>query len=210
MEASAPVHSRIEPEPPEWQPRALWIGARLLCGAISFFFISFVFAYFYLKSLDLNKSWRIGHNVHPSIGLGVAVVVALIISAVLMWLASTRPAASLGFAGGACVLALAAVVFQCISYANLGFGPANGAYASVYIGWTATYTVFLLFCAYWIETQAASIWRLRRGDVNRPLEAGVPTPEPALAEAGIRACSFFWTYYVAIGVITFIILYLIK
>ena len=27
MEASAPVHPRIEPEPPEWQPRALWVGA---------------------------------------------------------------------------------------------------------------------------------------------------------------------------------------
>lgn len=210
MEASAPVHPRIEPEPPEWQPRALWAGARMLCGAASFFFVSFVFAFFYLKSLDLNRGWRIGHNVHPSIGLGIAIVVALIISAVLMWMASTRPAASLGLAGGALILALAAVVFQCISFANLGFGPASGAYASVYIGWTATYTVFLLFCAYWIETQVASIWRLGRGDVDRPLEAGVATPEPVLAEAGIRACSFFWTFYVGIGVVTFIILYLIK
>ncbi len=210
MEASAPIHPRIEPEPPEWQPRALWIGARLLCGAVSFFFVSFVFAFFYLKSLDLNRGWRLGRHVNPSIGLGVAILVVLIISAVLMWLASRRPATSLAFAGGALVLALAAVVFQCISYANLGFGPANGAYASVYIGWTATYTVFALVCAYWIETQVASVWRLRRGDVDRPVEAGVPTPEPALAEAGIRACSFFWTFYVGIGVITFVILYLLK
>jgi heme/copper-type cytochrome/quinol oxidase subunit 3 len=102
------------------------------------------------------------------------------------------------------------VVLQCIQYAKLGFGPANGAYASVYIGWTATYTVFLLFCAYWIETQVASIWRLRRGDVQRPVEAGVPTPDAVLADAGLRACSFFWTFYVLIGVIAFIILYLIK
>src|SRR5436190_5972234 len=120
MEASAPVHPRIEPEPPEWQPRALWIGARLLCGAVSFFFISFIFAFFYLKSLDLNKSWRIGHNVNPSIGLGVAIVVVLILSAVLMRLASARPAASVALGGGALALALAAVVLQCIQYANLG------------------------------------------------------------------------------------------
>jgi heme/copper-type cytochrome/quinol oxidase subunit 3 len=210
MEASAPVHPRIEPEPPEWQPRALWIGARLLCGAAAFFFVSFVFAFFYLKSLDLNKSWRIGPNVNPSIGLGVAIVVVLIVSAVLMRLASARPAISLVLGGGALALALAAVVLQCIQYAKLGFGPANGAYASVYVGWTATYTVFLLFCAYWIETQVASIWRLRRGDVQRAVEAGVPTPEPVLAEAGIRACSFFWTFYVVIGVIAFVILYIIK
>jgi heme/copper-type cytochrome/quinol oxidase subunit 3 len=148
--------------------------------------------------------------VSPSIGLGIAIVVALIISAMLMWVASTRPAASLPFGAGALVLALAAVVLQCIQYAYLGFGPANGAYASVYIGWTATYTVFLLGCAYWIETQVASIWRLKRGEVKRPVEVGVPAPDTVLADAGIRACSFFWTFYVVIGVITFVLLYLIK
>ena len=55
--ASAPVGRDIEPEPPEWQPRAIWVGGRLLCGAISFFFASFVFAFFYLKALDTNHSW---------------------------------------------------------------------------------------------------------------------------------------------------------
>lgn len=208
MEASAPVHPRVEPEPPEWQPRVLWVGARLLAGATAFFFISFVFAYFYLRSLDLNKNWKIGH-VNPSIGLGVAVAVVLVISAVLMWMAATRPTASLPLGAGALALALVAVVLQCIQYAGLGFGPGNGAYASVYIGWTATYTLFLLFCAYWIETQLAGIWRLRRGEVRRAVEEGVPAPDTVLADAGIHACSFFWTFYVAIGVATFIILYVI-
>ncbi len=209
MEASAPVHPRIEPEPPEWQPRAMWVGARLLCGAASFFFVSFVFAAFYLRSLDLNHGWKIGHHVSPSIGLGVAILVVLIVSAVLMWMASTRPALSLPLGGGALALALAAVVLQCIQYAVLGFGPGNGAYASVYIGWTAVYTVFMFGCIYWIETQIAGLWRLRRGDVNRPVEAGVPAPDTVLAEANIRACSFFWTYYVLVGVVAFIILYVI-
>lgn len=209
MEASAPVHPRVEPEPPEWQPRVLWVSARLLCGAASFFFISFVFAYFYLRSLDVNHAWKLGRHVNPSIGLGVAIVVLLIISAVLLWMASTRPAVSLPLAAGALVLALAVVALQCVQYAELGFGPGNGAYASVYIGWTATYALFLLFCAYWMETQLAGMWRLRRGDVRRRVEEGVPAPDTALADAGLHACSFFWTFYVGIGVITFIILYVI-
>ncbi len=37
-----------EPEPRAWQPRAIWVGGRMLCGSITFFFASFVFAYFYL------------------------------------------------------------------------------------------------------------------------------------------------------------------
>jgi heme/copper-type cytochrome/quinol oxidase subunit 3 len=208
MEASAPTHPRIEPEPPEWQPRVLWVGARLLCGAVSFFFISFVFAYFYLRSLDLNKDWKIGH-VDPSIGLGVAIAVVLVVSAALLWMAATRPTIALPLGAGAFALALAAVALQCIEYATQGFGPANGAYASVYIGWTATYSLFALFCAYWIETQVAGLWRLRRGDAKRAVAEGVQAPDTILADAGIRACAFFWTYYVAVGVITFIILYLV-
>ena len=67
--ASAPVGGHIEPEPPEWQPRAIWVGGRLLCGAISFFFASFLFAFFYLKALDTNHSWKIGRVV-PDGGIG--------------------------------------------------------------------------------------------------------------------------------------------
>ena len=71
------------------------------------------------------------------------------------------------------------------------------------------YAIFTLFCAYWIETQVASMWRMGRGEVQREVAEGVPTHDVPLAEAGLKACSFFWTYYVAIGVIAFIILYLL-
>ena len=208
MEASAPTHPRIEPEPPEWQPRALWVGARLLCGAVAFFFVSFVFAYFYLRSLDLNKNWKIGH-VDPSIGLGVAIAILLIISAVLLWMAATRPAVTVTLGAAALALAITTIVLQCIEYATQNFGPANGAFASVYIGWTATYTIFTFFAAYWIETQVAERWRLIKLGVQREHREGVPTPDAVLSEAGIRACAFFWAFYVAIGVVTFIILYLV-
>ena len=208
MEASAPLSPGIEPEPPEWQPRALWVGSRLLCGAAAFFFMAFVFAYFYLRSLDIDKHWKIG-PVNPSIGLGVAIAAVLVISAVLLRLARTRPAASLSHGGAALALALAAVVLQCIEYTTLGFGPANGAYASVFIGWTATYTIFLLFCAYWIEIELAGGFRLRREGVRRARREGVPTDDAVLIGAELEACSFFWAFYVALGVIAFVILYLV-
>jgi heme/copper-type cytochrome/quinol oxidase subunit 3 len=208
MEASAPTHPAIEPEPPEWQPRALWVGARLLCGAVSFFFVSFVFAYFYLRSLDTNKNWKIGH-VDPSVGLGVAIAVVLVLSAAALWVASTRPEITVPLGLAALILALVAVVLQCIEYSTQNFGPANGAFASVYIGWTATYTIFLLFSAYWIETQVAERWRLIRTGVQREVSEGVPTPDADLSQAGIKACAFYWAFYVGIGVITFVILYLV-
>jgi heme/copper-type cytochrome/quinol oxidase subunit 3 len=198
--ASAPQGPYVEPEPREWQPRATWMGARLLCGVAAFFFMSFVFAYFYLRSLDVNKAWKIG-AVNPSIGLGVAITVVLVLSATLLRLARTRAAASVRLAGGALALALLAVVLQVIEWTTLGFGPASGAYASVFIGWTVFYVVFALFCAYWIEVQVATAWRARR---EGPGHGGAQ-----MLTAGLEACSFFWSFYVATGVVAFVILYLI-
>ncbi len=204
--ASAPTHPGIELEPPEWQPRAMWVAARQLCGAASFFFISFAFAYFYLKSLDLNKDWKIG-PVHPSIGLGVAIVVVLIISAVLLRGASIRPEFTVIAGATALALLLLAVVLQVIEWTTLGFGPASGGYASVFIGWTAFYSVFALMSGYWIETQVATAWRRRREGVSAT-PAAVLTDEE-LVRADLEACSFFWAFYVATGVLAFIILYLV-
>jgi heme/copper-type cytochrome/quinol oxidase subunit 3 len=208
MEASAPLAPHIEPEPPGWQLRALWATARLLCGVAAFFFLAFVFAYFYLRSLNVHNSWKIG-SVHPSIGLGVAIVVVLVASAALLWVAARRRFEGLGLGAGALVLALAAVVLQVIEWTTLGFGPDSGAYASVFIGWTALYAVFALACAYWIETQVASVWRARREGIDRPVRAGVPADDIELLDAGLEACSFFWAAYVAFGVVAFVILYLV-
>jgi heme/copper-type cytochrome/quinol oxidase subunit 3 len=205
--ASAPTHPDIELEPPEWQPRAIWVGARQLCGAASFFFISFVFAYFYLRSLDLSHGWKIGHNVNPSLGLGVAIVVALVLSAALLRAAAARPELTVRLGVVSLLLLLAAVVLQVVAWTKLGFGPASGGYASVYVGWTIFYAVFALMSAYWIETQVATAWRRRRHGVA-PTPADVLTDE-TLTRANLEACSFFWAFYVAIGVVTFVILYLV-
>src|SRR5579884_3037858 len=90
MEASAPhVDSHVEPEPSQWQPRALWVGGRLLCGSISFFFASFVFAFFYLQALDVNHNWKIG-TVQPAKGLGISIMALFVAGAVIYRLAAKR------------------------------------------------------------------------------------------------------------------------
>jgi heme/copper-type cytochrome/quinol oxidase subunit 3 len=204
--ASASSASHIELEPPEWQPRALWTGSRLLCGAAAFFFVSFVFAYFFLRSLDVNGGWKIG-QVNPSIGLGVAIAVVLIVSAVALRAAATQPALTVRAGTAALLLAVLAVVLQVIEWTTLGFGPASGGYASVFIGWTAFYSVFALACAYWIETQVATAWRRRRhGLEETPAEV---LTDSEVVRAGLESCSFFWTFYVASGVLSFVLLYLL-
>jgi heme/copper-type cytochrome/quinol oxidase subunit 3 len=208
MEASAsqPTHPEIELEPPEWQPRIMWVSTRMLCGAAAFFFISFVFAYFYLRSLDTNHNWKIG-DVSAPVGWGAAIMVVLVLSAVALHAAVQRPELTVSAGAAALGLALLSVVLQVIEWTTLGFGPASGGYASVFIGWTASYMVFSLFCIYWIETQVATAWRRRREGASAT-PADVLSDAPTI-EASLSACSFFWNFYVFNGVAMFVILYLL-
>lgn len=200
MEASAPSH--LQPEPAAWQPRALWVSARLGCGAVTFFFLAFLFAYFYLRTLDPHHGWKIG-TVDPSVGFGIAVTLAFVLSAAVLALGARDEAATVSRGGAAIGLGLVGVVLQFVEFTTLGFGAASGAYASVFIGWTSTYALAALAGIYWIETQVATAWRLGK-------EGTVPSErEHQVMRAGIEACSFFWSYFVALGVLAFVVLYVV-
>lgn len=206
--ASAPLSPQIEPEPPQWQPRAIWVTGRLLCGAISFFFAAFVFAYFYLDALNPNHDWKIG-PVHPSGGLGVTIMALFLVSAVTFRLAARRPYVVLSAGVVSIVLALVAIAIQFYEYTTLDFGAASGGYASVFFGWTSLYAIVALAGVYWLETQTASLWRTRRQGIERAVREGVPAHDADLLQAGIDASSFYWAYFVAIGVLAYIVLYLV-
>lgn len=210
MEASAPLAANVQAEPPDWQPHALRFGGRLLCGSITFFFLAFLFAYFYLLALNTNGHFRIGDTT-PPIGLGIAVAGLLLLGAIVYRLAARRPWLDVLPAGIIALLCtLAAVGLQFYEYTTLSFGAASGGYAAVFFGWTAWYAVVALIGAYWIEIQVASLLRLRRGaHEQRARREGVPSDDEVLLRAGVEASSFYWSYFVGIGVIAFIVLYLV-
>ncbi len=208
--ASAPTNPAFELEPPEWQPRAMWIGARQLCGVAAFFFAAFLFAYFYLRSLDTNNNWKIGH-VHAPVGWGLAIVIVVVLSGVAMHLAARRPELTVSVGAAAEVLALLSIILQAIAWSTLGFGPSSGGFASVYIGWTAWYAVFTLPCIFWMQTQVATAWRRGKEGVRgtEPVSAADVHTNPAVLKAGLDACAFFWWFYVFNGVLLFVVLYLV-
>ena len=163
MEASAPLDPQVQAEPPDWQPHALRLGGRLLCGSITFFFLAFLFAYFYLLAMNTNGHFRIG-NTQPPIGWGTAIAGLMLIGAIVYRLAARRPFGDVLPAGiVALVCTLAAVALQFYEYTTLSFGAASGGYAAVFFGWTIWYAVVALIGACWIEIQVASLLRRRAG-----------------------------------------------
>ena len=56
-----------------------WTGARLAMGGLSFGFGAFIFAYFYLRSLNSHGLWHPAGFKNPQIGVGTAVVVLIVV-----------------------------------------------------------------------------------------------------------------------------------
>jgi heme/copper-type cytochrome/quinol oxidase subunit 3 len=199
----------IPPEPPDVGARALSVAARLLCGATIFFFLAFLFAYFYLRSVNVEHMWRPSH-VHPSQGLGAAFIVGVLLSVALSILAGRQMKAGarswIGPAVGAVALGLIAVALQCIEYTAQHFGPTDGAFASVFCAWTGFYLIAVLATMYWLETQVATEIRARREPAGR--EGDIRDPDRLIAPA-LDAAVFYWGFLGGLGVVMYVTLYLL-
>src|SRR5207302_9836460 len=124
----------VEEEPPELLARNLVSASYLLAGATAFFFVAFVFAYFYLRSLSNGGVWK-PKGVDASIGWGTAVVACYVLSALLVRLgladhrALRREQWRLkGLA--ALAVGLVGLVLQVLAWTHEGFGPTDGGFAS--------------------------------------------------------------------------------
>jgi heme/copper-type cytochrome/quinol oxidase subunit 3 len=212
---SVPRGVEIAPESADVGARGLYVAGRLLAGASTFFFLAFVFAYFYLRSLNEDGLWHPAtnpdhHAIKPVQGLGAALIACVLISAVLAVLAGRRmkrrSSSWLAPAIGSLVLGLAAVGLQCIEFTAQKFGPTDGGYASVFCAWSALYAIAVLGTMYWLETQIATELRARRTPAHA--HGDIADPDRLIAP-GLDACVFFWAYLAGLGAVAYVTLYIV-
>jgi heme/copper-type cytochrome/quinol oxidase subunit 3 len=184
------------------------VGARLLASGVAFVFVSFVFAFFYLRSVNSNGLWRPAH-VKPLPGYGIVVLICTLAAAVIFDVArrslvgGTEPAwrvpalAALG-------LGLVAVIVQLLDYHAIHFHTAGGGYASVFWGWTLMFLLFWVGALYWMETLVAQ--SLRRPSASP--RQGTAGSELLAPSAG--ACVIYLYTLAAIQLVSYVLLYLIK
>ena len=135
---------------------AAWTGSRLAVGGLAFLFGSFVFAYFYLRSLNSEGRWEGSGYVHPSLWMGTTIMLLAVLSASVHYFVLQRIKAGhkqTWQIGGLIALGfgLAAVAWQIYMLLNLPFKPGSSGYSSVYVGFYAAFLVIQLAALLWLE-----------------------------------------------------------
>jgi cytochrome c oxidase subunit 3 len=186
----------VEPESPGLAGRNLVTASHLMGLATAFFFLAFVFAFTYLRTLDGERLFR-PKNVNAPTTLGAVIAVLFVAAAVAIRLALTdqrggRPGVVRLKLGAALAFGLGALAAQIVEWATLGFGPNSGGYASVFVGWTGFEFLFAILALYWVETQFATALRQR--------------DQPVI---GLDALAYYWTFLAGLGVVAWIVLYTI-
>jgi heme/copper-type cytochrome/quinol oxidase subunit 3 len=216
-------YSVVEEEPPEVMGRNLRVAAHLWASATVFFFFAFLFAYFYLRSVNPHGLWH-PHAVKAPVALGTLIVASVVVSAALSLFAAARlrgdDQSTWRLAGlGALAFGLLAAVLQIVQLSTIGFGPTDGGYASVFFGWTGLYLLFLVCTLYWLETLLATSFRYR-GKGASGHEPGEASGDPhrtgddiarpiSVVSPGADAFAFYWAVLAGIGVATWVIIYLL-
>jgi hypothetical protein len=193
---------------------AAWTGARLALGGLTFGFGAFVFAFFYLKSLNSHQLWYPAGFKAPQAWVGIVVMLLIVVSALLQFgvlqrIKAGHKGAWLGGATVALVLGLAAIGIQIWQLTALPFFPGASGFASVFVGFWPVY-VTVVFCAMvWLEIL---IMRGRQipeiAFVEQP-----PTYVEAFAvqrfQASLSAFTVVWNYLAVGAIVAWVLFYLV-
>jgi heme/copper-type cytochrome/quinol oxidase subunit 3 len=193
---------------------AAWTGSRLAAGSLSFGFGAFIFAFFYLKSLNSHGLWYPAGFTGPKVWLGTLIAALIVVSAVIQTVGLQRiKAASKGAwltaATVTLVLGLAAVGLQIYQLLSLSFWPGANGFASVFTGSTPVYLIVALTVLIWLETL---IMRCRAIPAISFVEQP-PTFTEAFAvqrfQSALSAFTVIWNYLAVVAVVMWVLFYVV-
>ncbi|HVB46155.1 MAG TPA: hypothetical protein VNF47_26080 [Streptosporangiaceae bacterium] len=193
---------------------AAWTGSRLMIGIITSAIGAFIFAFFYLRSLNSHGLWYPAGFSGPKQWqgdtiMGLVVASALLQGAGLRQLKAGKKGAWFGAATLALILGAAGGAMQIWQLAALPFQPGVNGFASVFVGSSPVLATLVLGCMVWLETL---VMRSRRiADVSFVVQP--PTfadaAEVQRFQASLSAFTLFWNFIALASVVMWVLFYLV-
>ena len=191
---------------------ATWTSSRLAIGGLTFLFGAFLFAYFYLRSLNSSGRWEGSGFVHPSLWIGTTIMLLAEVSAGVHYFGLQRIKAGRKrewqITGVLAIgLGLAAIAFQIYQLTDLPFAPGSSGYASVFAGFYPVFLVTQLAVLLWLEILLArSRFIPALSFVEQP-----PTYTDTYAvqrfQASLSAFSTVWNYMALMALLFWFLFY---
>jgi heme/copper-type cytochrome/quinol oxidase subunit 3 len=191
---------------------AVWVGARLAIGALTFGFGAFAFAYFYLRSLNSEGRWKGSGYLPPQLWLGTLIVLLAASSAGLHYVGLQRIKAGhrrawviLGWMSLA--LGLGAVGTQIYQLTQLHFQPGSSGFSICFCGFYPVFLTVQLATLGWLE-----ILLMRARTMPAISFTGQP---PSLAQtrhvqrfqASLSAFTTVWNYLALVSIAFYALFY---
>jgi heme/copper-type cytochrome/quinol oxidase subunit 3 len=194
---------------------AAWTGSRLMIGITISGLGAFLFAYFYLRSVNSHGNWIPAHFTGPqawqgALIMGLVVVSALAQSFGLIQIKAGRKAPWRLAAVVALVLGLLAAALQIWQLTILPFQPGDGGFASVFTGASPVFAVIVLGTMVWLEILVAGSRQLPDiSFIEQP-----PTFEEAAAvqrfQASLSAFTLYWNFVAIAAVVLWLLFYVVR
>jgi len=194
---------------------AAWTGSRFLIGVVTSGLGAFVFAFFYLRSLNSHNEWNPASFPGLKQWAGAVIMGLIVVSAVVQTLGLSRIKAGrrgawLTAATAALVLGVAAAGIQIWELTALSFQPGYSGLASVFVGASPVLAALVLGSMIWLEILLVRGRQIREiSFVEQP-----PTFTEAAAvqrfQASLSAFTLFWNFMAIAAIVFWVLLYLVQ
>jgi heme/copper-type cytochrome/quinol oxidase subunit 3 len=191
---------------------ATWTGSRLAIGGLMFLFGAFLFAYFYLRSLNSSGRWQGDGFIAPSLWIGTTIMLLAEVSAGVHYFGLQRIKAgrkSTWQINGliALGLGLAAVAFQIYQLVDLPFVPGSSGYASVFTGFYSVFLVVQLAVLIWLEILLARSRFIPAVSFVEQPPTYTETRDVQRFQASLSAFATVWNYLALMALLFWFLFY---
>jgi heme/copper-type cytochrome/quinol oxidase subunit 3 len=193
---------------------ATWTGSRILIGAVTMGLGGFVFAFFYLRSVNSHGNWYPSSLTPPNQTQGALIMGLVVLSAILQSVGLIRIKAGskqpwVATAAAALALGLAACGLQVWQLTDLPFQPGQAGFASVFVGTMPVFAVLVLSTMIWLEIMIMNSRQLPAiSFVEQP-----PTFNEAAAvqrfQASLSAFTLFWNFLALVAIVLWLLFYVV-
>jgi heme/copper-type cytochrome/quinol oxidase subunit 3 len=194
--------------------KATWAISRLAVAALSFLFGSFLFAYFYLRSINSHGLWHPHGAVDPHAWAGALVMALVVGSAATQTIALQRikagnKSAWQWGAGAALVLGAGAVGLMVWQLETLPFPAGASGFDSVFTAFTPVYLIIALVSMIWLEILVARAAGIPAAFFVEQPPSYADTFTVQQFQARLSAFTVVWNYLAAVAIVFWVLFYLL-